>query len=91
MKNFKEPENLAVLTCTHVVNEKSSILFVSHDEDDEGWQFLCGADHHNDKEALVVALDEIVNMDSSVIEVSDMPPGFCATRNKFTSKWILKI
>jgi hypothetical protein len=36
---FADPSNLAVMTTRQVVNEGKFINFVSHDEDDGGWQF----------------------------------------------------
>lgn len=46
-----------------------------HDEEDHGWQFLDGkpADLAN---AALVALEDIVEIDRSVLEVADIPPGW---------------
>jgi hypothetical protein len=39
---FDEPQNLAVISTRQVMEGEAPILFVSHDEEDEGWQFLTG-------------------------------------------------
>jgi len=59
---------------------------VSHDADDDGWQFLDGkpVDVAN---AALVGLGEIVRRDPSVLEVADVPPGWSATRATKTSPW----
>ena len=41
------------------------ILYVSHDEDDGMWQFLCGS-NHNIEDASIVSLFEVYNIDYSI-------------------------
>ena len=41
------------ILCSHVINRDESILFVSHDEDDGMWQFLCGKTHEVEDDKLV--------------------------------------
>ncbi|TAK53962.1 MAG: hypothetical protein EPO24_13710 [Bacteroidetes bacterium] len=87
MKQFKEPENLAVFTCTHVMRGGDPILTISHEEDDGGWQFLCGNKEHRNKDAMIVALMEIVALDESVNEVADLPLGRRVKRETKNAKW----
>ena len=42
---FSEPENTAVITCCHIIDNGADILYVSHDAEDGMWQFLCGGTH----------------------------------------------
>ncbi|MDP0491418.1 MAG: DUF2185 domain-containing protein [Verrucomicrobiota bacterium JB023] len=84
---FTSPENEACFTCKHVLDEKKPILYVSHDEDDGGWQFLCGADIHEETDAKIVSLLEIVKIDPSVNALHEMPEGVCAIRETKDSDW----
>jgi hypothetical protein len=39
---FDQAENVGCFTLQQIINEGAPILFVMHDEDDYGWQFLTG-------------------------------------------------
>lgn len=39
---FHDVPNTAVITCSHITENKAPVLYVSYDEDDGMWQFLCG-------------------------------------------------
>jgi hypothetical protein len=69
---FDQPPNCAVLTLRPIVFEGHPILYVSHDDHDDGWQFM-GGDHPKAEMAAIVALKEIVDLDSSVLEIADLP------------------
>ena len=83
---FEENQNTACLTCGHVLDGNADILFVSHDEDDGGWQFLCGNEHTED-DARVVGLGEIVSLHPEMNYLFEMPLGVCAERNDSSSEW----
>lgn len=76
---FTDPENLAVFTLKRIIRGESSILRVTHDEDDGGWQFLDGGVVAVE-EASLVCLREITHIDASVLELSDLPIGWVAER-----------
>ena len=42
---FYDAPNTATITCCHILENGEPILYVSHDEDDGMWQFLCGKAH----------------------------------------------
>ena len=44
---FQDPENTACIICDHVFNRERPILYVNHDSEDGGWQFMCGLDNHD--------------------------------------------
>ena len=77
------------LLCNHILNGEKPILFVSHDEDDGMWQFLCGGSHGME-DAKVAALGEVFDLDPSIGKVAEMPCGYCATRDKVDSDWVVK-
>ena len=62
---FYDAPNTATITCCHILENGEPILYVSHDEDDGMWQFLCGKAHETD-EAKLVSLKSVFDLDNSV-------------------------
>ncbi|HEY3320380.1 MAG TPA: hypothetical protein VGP72_07935 [Planctomycetota bacterium] len=83
---FDQPQNCAVVTLRSIVFDGEPILYVSHDIEDDGWQFLDGKPFDMANAALV-GLGTIVRHDSSVLELADLPPGWCATRTSKSAAW----
>lgn len=83
---FDQPRNCAVVTLRSIMFDDAPILYVCHDLDDHGWQFLDGRpiDMAN---AALVTLEEIVRHDTSVLDLADMPPGWCAKRITKSAPW----
>jgi hypothetical protein len=69
----------AAISLRSIVFDGEPILHVTHDLDDDGWQFLGGGDAEMD-DAAVVSMAEIVALDSTVVAVADLPPGAEAAR-----------
>ena len=63
--------------------------YVSHDEDDGMWQFLCGETHETD-EAKLVSLKWVFDLDNSVRTLKDMPCGYYAERKTQDDDWIIR-
>ena len=70
------------------MERQAPILYVSHDEDDGMWQFLCGKTHEID-EARLVSLKWVFDLDNSVSALKDMPCGYCAERKSQEDDWII--
>jgi len=85
-----EPELLAVISCSHVIKDQYPILLVSHDIDDGGWQFLCGKESHSEKDAIIIGLGEILEMDPTVNDIADLEIGFIARRKLRSGKWTIE-
>ena len=83
---FKEKRNVMVFTCRCVLDKEADICYVTHDEDDGVWQFLCGQDHV-EADARIVSLESIVDMDPSITVLADMPLGCGAMREDRSSQW----
>ncbi|HWE95810.1 MAG TPA: hypothetical protein VG269_17730 [Tepidisphaeraceae bacterium] len=83
---FDQPRNCAVFTLRPIVFAGAPILHVTHDEEDHGWQFL-GLEDADVGQAAMVSLGEIVGLDPSVLELSDLPPGWHAWRESKSSPW----
>ena len=83
---FDQPPNCAAITLRSIVFGGAPILHVTHDEDDDGWQFL-GFDDAREDDACVVAMKTVVAKDPSVLELADMPPGWHAWRRSRDAPW----
>jgi hypothetical protein len=83
---FDNPRNAAVVTLKSIVFGDKPILYVAHDADDGGWQFLDGSPVSKEN-ALVVSLEEITRIDQSVLGLADLPPGWYATRSAANAQW----
>ena len=71
---FKDPPNLATITLRSIIEDGKPILAVFHSEA-EDWQFLDGSETLDENEARVVGLREIVDRDSSLLDLADLPVG----------------
>ena len=89
MKKFEDDLNTAVITTKYVLESKSPILSVFH-YDDGSWQFSGSEEDVAEEDYRVLSLDEIIKMDSSVLEVSDLPYEGEAHRETKESKWRMK-
>ncbi|MBI3135481.1 MAG: DUF2185 domain-containing protein [Bacteroidetes bacterium] len=78
-------ENQTVFTTMSVLDHKSPILFVFHDEEDD-WQFF-GDEELDEDNAAIVSLSQIVELDSSIREILNLQKGFSASRKNTTEKW----
>lgn len=83
---FEAPDNTSAICCRHVLERSRPILRVTHDEDDGGWQFLCGEAHRSD-DARVVCLGCMVSGDGSLAQLADLPVGWCADRDEVGGAW----
>jgi len=84
---FNEPENVAVFTCVHVMEEDADICYVTHDEDDGAWQFLCGQEH-SAEDARVVSLKSVFDKDPGIGDVSQLPLGYGVKRTNRRAPWM---
>jgi hypothetical protein len=72
---FDDPSNVAAISVRQVLAGEAAILFVLHDAEDGGWQFLTGAPPC-EEESCVVALRRIWQLDPSIGALADLPPGW---------------
>lgn len=87
MKNFLENLDTAVFTTKYVLEEQSPITHVYHYDEDGVWQFSGLEDIENDQDFRIVSLEEIIKLDDSILEISDLPLGYEAYREKSGSSW----
>ena len=86
---FYDAPNTAAIVCCHIIDDGKPVLYVSHDEDDGMWQFLCGSAHET-AEARLVSLKSVFDLDHSVGVLKDMPCGCYAERKTQKDNWIVK-
>jgi hypothetical protein len=76
---FDQPRECAVFTTRQVVERREPILYVTHDAEDHGWQFI-GSSSGTAENQMIIALYEAVQLDSSLLEIADLPVGWQAVR-----------
>jgi hypothetical protein len=86
MKQFQDDLDTAVITTKYVLDNGSPILFVNH-YDDGFWEFLGSEENLSDEDFKVVSLEEILNIDSSITEISDLPYERRAYRETKNDTW----
>lgn len=86
--SFSDAQNVAVITTAKVCTKEDWIAHVYHDKDDGTWQFLGTLPGEiTEKEALIVALGQIVEIDLTVSELADLPLGWHAWRDVVGAAW----
>ena len=88
MKKFPDALDTAAITTVYVVKYSSPILSVFHYLDGY-WQFSGAEENLPDEDFMILRLDEIIAIDPSVLEVSDMPLGYSASRKTPVSQWVI--
>jgi hypothetical protein len=73
-----------------VLDGSEPVLLVSHDEDDHSWQFI-GSTDACVADGRVVCLEEMVELDPTVLEVADLPPGWQAVREEVGGPWTRRV
>ena len=86
MWHFDQPPDCVTRTTVHVMQRGAIITRAYHDESDHGWQFF--PEHVTlTRDAMIVALREIVSVDPSITEIADLPPGWMAQRDSADAPW----
>jgi len=83
---FADPPNLAVVTLVQVLQRGMPVLYVTHDADDGGWQFLTG-EAVDVADSVVVGLEEMIRHDPSLVTLADLPTGWSAWREGRDAEW----
>ncbi|MBZ9868006.1 hypothetical protein LB515_21745 [Mesorhizobium sp. CA15] len=84
---FKDPKNLAVISTRRIFRGGGWIAYVSHDVEDESWQFYGNEPEVDHDDLILVGLIEVVELDESVAQLADLPLGWHAWRDTKTSPW----
>jgi hypothetical protein len=87
MKVFNEELNVAVFTTRFVLREGECIQNVFHHNDDGAWEFTGETQASDDKDYLIVSLQEIIDLDQTILELADLPLGGSAYRSSIDKSW----
>jgi hypothetical protein len=83
---FDQAPNVAALTTLRVTRREAPILLVVHYADDHSWAFMDGGSN-SVKNALIVSMQHVLNLDPSLRDVADLPPGWLARRAHVGAQW----
>lgn len=84
---FSDPPNVAVIANRRIMEGKDWIAYVSHDLDDGAWQFHIAAPEVHEGDMIVVSLESVIRLDSSVQDLAELPLGWHAWRESFDAPW----
>lgn len=88
MKIIEENKNKSAITTKYVVNNNSIIVSVFYDEDGD-WQFL-GEEEVSEEDAIVVSIQEMIDIDKSLVNLPDLKEGESAYRRNKESIWLIR-
>jgi hypothetical protein len=86
---FDQAPNVGAITVRAVL-AGDPILYVSHDADDHGWQFLDGREPDT-REGRLTCMSDMLALDPSLRAVADLPPGWVAWRDRVGEPWSREI
>jgi len=80
--------NQVVFTTKNVMNNKMTIVRVTHDHDGS-WQFFDAISTNSFENAMLVSLQNVLNTDSSISEVLHIDEGHFAEREEKSKPWTI--
>lgn len=83
---FSDPPHTGVFTTKRIMKDEEPIVYVSHDLDDGAWQFH-GTSESARESISYVCFHHIVDKDSSIGELHDLPLGWRARRDSPSAPW----
>ena len=83
---FDDPPNTAAIATRDITTGKAPVLFVSHDADDGGFQFLPSWPVR-EEDGCVVGLGAMCKRDPTLLDLADLPEGWTATRERVGAPW----
>jgi hypothetical protein len=93
---FADRPNVAVLSDRSIFKSDDWIAYVVHEADDDdnyndeggSWQFHSSDTQNRDeREIMLVSLQNVVQRDESILELADLPKGWHACRSSKSSPW----
>jgi hypothetical protein len=84
---FDQGPNVAAITTMQVLERGFPILVVQHYADDHSWSFLCGTTD-DEADGRVIGMSTALELDSTLRQVADLPPGWTARRDTVGGSWI---
>jgi len=88
---FPDPVDAAAISCVHVLDGNRPVVYGSHDDHEAPWLFLCEEIAHESKDGRVVCLGCMIERDSTLAQLADLPVGWCAERLSLDRPWVRKL
>jgi len=93
MKIIEENINKKAITTKYVVKNNSTIVSVFYDEDGD-WQFFgeeeVGEEEVGEEDAIVVSIQQMINIDKSLNNLPDLKEGESAYRKNKEAIWQIR-
>jgi len=90
-KEKLDQRTCAAIVCEHIATGRQPIMLAERSEPEEeadsGWQFLCGDPNEDWTKAHVWSLQEVIDIDSSLSPVADLPAGTRLARAAANDPW----
>ena len=83
---FDQGPRVAAITTRQVLSDGLPILRVTHYSSDHDWAFVCGTTNATE-DARVIAMQEVLDIDPTLREIADLPPGWTAWRDNVGGVW----
>ncbi|MEO3406527.1 hypothetical protein AAFN85_21615 [Mucilaginibacter sp. CAU 1740] len=89
--NFSQSFNTAVFTTKFVINDKHDIVLVRCEPEDGALMFY-SADKFDNYEAVakIVGLGQLLKLDTTLLQIPVLKPGFYAHRSKKGKPWVVE-
>jgi hypothetical protein len=84
---WSDPLDPAVITTASVTSKAKPVLLVIREDGHGGWQFMDGGDVTGFKPQVILK-DEILKLDPTLKEVTDLPVDWEARRSSASSPWV---
>lgn len=88
MKIIEENKNKNAITTKYVVKNNSTIVSVFYDEDGD-WQFF-GEEEVSEEDVRVVSIQQMIELDKSLVSLPDLKEGESAYRKNKESIWLIR-
>jgi len=85
-RKTRKPDITTCLACSHVLSLQRPVLYVAHDNDGV-WKFTCRPIGHKITQIKVMPVENITQLDASLKELFEMPPGVASVRSNANSNW----
>jgi hypothetical protein len=87
---FNDPPHTGVFTTKRVMSGDDPVTRVFHDVEDGAWQFH-GPDESKPEDLAYVCFHHIVDNDTTIKDLADLPVGWCAWRENVKAPWVREL
>lgn len=89
-KGFNDPLNTIVVTTKFITEDKLDITYAAYNKEEHCWQFFSNDEIENFEVSMrIIKLSEIIIIDSSILELEEIPEGYCAKRESRAMPWVI--